>query len=86
MLRFVKNLLEHASYLNSQRVAPKGNQSIVEAREEVNEITIILAKTVCTGPAAWYLTFHQALQKSKSFESLFANDDAPACASRGATM
>ena len=70
VLRFANDLQQYASYLDSQRVATKGNQSRLEASGEVDEITVILAKTVHLGPAARYLTLYLALQKSKPFESL----------------
>lgn len=48
MLRFVNNLQQYAPYLDCHRVATKCNQSKLEARGEVDEITVILSKVTCT--------------------------------------
>lgn len=82
VLHLATNLQQYASYLDSQKDATRENQLRMEVRSDVDEITILAAKSIHPGPVARYRTLHQALQKSKPFEAVFVNDHAPPDAKR----
>ena len=76
------NLWQYAAYLDRQKAATKENQSRLDVRSDVDDITVLAGKNLQPGPSARYHTLHQALEKSKDFEAVFVNDHAPPLAKR----
>ena len=76
------NLRQYVAYLDRQKATTKENQSRLDVRSDVDDITVLAGKNLQPGPSARYHTLHQALEKSKDFEAVFVNDHAPPLAKR----
>ena len=76
------NLRQYAVYFDRLKASTKENQSRLDVRSDVDDITVLAGKNLLPGPSAQYRTLHQALEKSKDFEAVFVNDHAPPLAKR----